>query len=208
MSFHLLACQTLTQADRLSMLTAATETVIPVAAFFPANALPSADSSSTRASSALIEWDLRAFMNTSTGTGGANTDTCTFRLYAGATPLDTATATNMWPNNPPTFVIDRTAGTLQSVALNISAVIQRVPSTALYAYTKVTCDVSPNSTVDSGARQRWSWNPLTQSDSLFGLRDGPFYMWLTTQWNANLAVSGFFDAKSTVVRAYGLNIPE
>lgn len=208
MTFHLLAAQTLTQTDRLSMLTATTETVIPVAAFIPANSMPSADSQSTRDAAAQIDWDLRAFMNTASGTGGANTDTCTFRLYAGAIPLDTASATNMWPNNPPTFVIDRTAGTVQAVQLQISVVAQRVPSTVIYGYAKATCDVSPNSTVVSTGVQRWSWNPLTQSDSLIGLRDGPYYLWLTTQWNSNLAVSGFFDAKTTVVKAYGLRIQD
>lgn len=207
MSFHLLTAQTLTQADRIDMTAGTTETNIPAYAFIPQNAMNSADSSSTRDACVEIHWRFWAFCYTASATGGSNTDTVTLRLYAGPTPGDTGTATAMW-STPPAFVIDRTAGTLQAVTFELDAVSQRCPSTTIYGYHRCEFTYSPNTTIGSPVVQNWSWTPGVQSATAIGLRDGPYYLWLTAQFSSNLTGSSFFDVRSTVVKAYGLQIPE
>lgn len=201
MSFHLLTAQTLTQADRIQYTAGTTETNIPAYAFIPANAMPSADSASNRDGCVEIHWRLHAFSNTTVGT---NADTVTFKLYAGPTPGNTATATAMW-TAPAAFTIPRDA--VQGCIFEFVAHAQRCPSTTIYAYTKAEWTYTPSSTIDADTTQTWTWNPGAQSASLIGLRDGPFYLWLTATFGSNLA-SGTFDAKTTVVKAYGLQIPE
>lgn len=204
---HLLTAQSLTAGDRHSMLTATTETNIPAYAFIPANSMPVGDSTTAREPCVEIHWRFWAFMNTAAGTGGLNTDTVTLRLYCGPTPGDIGTATAMW-TTPPAFVLDRTAGTLQAVTFDLSAVTQRTPSTTIYGYHRAQFTASPNATIGSPVLQNWSWVPGAQADTLIGLRDAPYYMWLTSQFNSNLAVGGFFDVRSTVVKAYGLRIQD
>ena len=57
------------------------------------------------------------------------------------------------------------------------------------------------------ASQVWMWDPAGQGNNLIGLRDGPYYLWLAATFSSNLA-SGTFDAKTTVVKAYGLRIQD
>lgn len=198
---HLLCAQTLTQADRHADNAGTTEFVIPAYAFIPKNAMPQADSQTSRDRAAMIDWTLHGFSNVVAGGAG---DTITFKLYAGATPGDTGTATSMWAA-PPTFTIPRNAR--QAFRFNFQAIAQRTPSTTIYSYTVAEFWASPSSTVNAAVQSTWTWDPASQGNSLIGLRDGPYYLWLTATFSANSGTGTVYtDYKTTVVLGYGLNI--